>query len=242
MARRTTKKATKKAASRGTTSRKRNSRKKANSRVISVDFEGVETSGGSDVPEGEYLAKIVEAEQYEAQSSGEPAIKWVLEIVNGKQKGKKLYHNTSLQQKALWNLRGMLEACGFETPDSAYDVDLDEMVDVEVGVGVVIRESKDYGDQSRIQDFFPADELGENGGDDDDDDEEEENDEDEEEETEEEGDEEELTPEDVKAMKGADLEELVEANELDVDLSEHKTLKNKRAAVIEAMTDEGYFE
>ena len=226
MPRRTTKKAT---------TRKSTKRGRAKSRIVSVNFEGVETRAGSDVPEGEYLAKVVEVEEYESQSSGNPVLKWKFEIVKGEEKGKVLFHNTSLQQQALWNVRGLLEAAGIETPDSAFDIDLDEMVDVEVGVGVVIREWEGR-DQSRIADFFPVEEFEENG------EEEEEDEEGEDEENEEEGEEESITPEDIKAMKSSELESAVEEYELDVDLSKLKNLARKRNAVVKAMTEAGYFD
>ena len=229
MARRTTKKTT-----------KRKSTRAKKSRVISVDFEGVETGGGSNVPGGEYAASIASAEEVES-STGNPMIKWVVEITNGRQKGKKLYHNTSLLPQSLWNLRGLLHACGLETPDSSYDLDLDEVEGAEVGIGVTIGQHEDN-DQSRISDFFPIEEFNETDEESDEEDDDEEESEETEEETEEEGEYEEITPDDIRTYKLAELEELIEEYELDIDLKSKKTIAQRRKLVIDALTEEGVFE
>ena len=213
-------------ATKKTTKRKSTKRTRKNDRIISVDFEGVETGGANLVPEGEYAATILSGEQYTAQSGNE-AVKWVIEVTDGKYKGKKIYHNTSLQTQALWNLRGMLDACGFETPDSQYDIDLDEIEGAEVGIGVSVTEYEGR-DQSRVSDFFPLDELNTSSDD--------------AEENEEEGEGEEITPDDIRTYKLADLEEMVEEYGLEVDLQSEKTLARRRKLVIDAMTEEGYFE
>jgi Holliday junction resolvasome RuvABC DNA-binding subunit len=49
----------------------------------------------------------------------------------------------------------------------------------------------------------------------------------------------ELTADDVSAMNQDELEELIEEHELEVDLDEHKTLRKKRAAVVDAAEEAG---
>jgi hypothetical protein len=48
-----------------------------------------------------------------------------------------------------------------------------------------------------------------------------------------------LTADDVSAMNQDELEELIEEHELEVDLDEHKTLRKKRAAVVDAAEEAG---
>jgi len=86
--------------------------KKAKGRKISIDMTGVE-AGGVLVPEGDYAVKASEVEKETSDNSGADYLRRELEITKGKYKGKKLFTNTSLQPKALWNLKGLLEAAGW---------------------------------------------------------------------------------------------------------------------------------
>lgn len=238
MPRRTTKKAAaKKSVKRGRPSKK-------TSRLITVNFEGVESGGGSNVPEGDYAATVASVEQYTAQS-GFGAIKWVFEITEGRHKGKRLYYNTSLQEQALWNLRSTLDALGFETPESSYDIDLDEVEGAEAGISVTIEEyTNDKGDtvdQSRISDIFSRDDL-DGSGDDEENEEDEGEEEEGDEETEEEGEEGELSEEDVMSASLGDLEDIIESYELDVNLKSKRTLGTRRQLVLDTLIEEGYIE
>jgi hypothetical protein len=71
--------------------------------------------------------------------------------------GKKLWYNTSLQPQALFNLRGVLEAIGYEIPDSVMDLDLDELEGTRLGVSV---EHRDYKGKAKadIVAVFPLEE------------------------------------------------------------------------------------
>ena len=63
-----------------------------------------------------------------------PYIKWVFKIMNHENKkynGQKLYHNTSLSENALFNLRSLLEAIAYDFDDedaSAWELDPEELV------------------------------------------------------------------------------------------------------------------
>lgn len=177
---------------------------------LKVDFKGVE-SGGKLVPEGDYKVRVDEVTQEES-AAGNAYLAWVLKVADGKHKGSTLYHNTSLQPQALWNLKGVLEALGVEVPDSSLDIDLKELVGMTANVTV---EHETY--QGKPKARIVAWDSG--AGDDD------------------EGDEEEssVSIDDVNGMDDEELEALVENNELDVKLSKLKNIKARRAAVIEAL-------
>lgn len=178
---------------------------------LKVNFKGVE-SGGKLVPEGDYRVKVDEVTQEESDA-GNAYLAWVLKIVDGKHKGSTLYHNTSLQPQALWNLKGVLEALGVEVPDSSMDIDLKELVGMEASV-TVEHETYQGKPKARIVSWNTD---GDEEGDGD----------------EEEGDS--VTADDVNGMDDEELEALVENNELDVKLSKLKNIKARRAAVIEAL-------
>src|SRR5690606_28865621 len=100
---------------------KRNKKKN----VLKVDFTNVEPGGK--VPEGDYPVVVKEITVEESQN-GNPYLKWVFSVADGRHKGKQLYHHTSLQPQALFNLRNTLEALGMEVPQKAIQLDLDNLI------------------------------------------------------------------------------------------------------------------
>ena len=92
-----------------------------------VDFKGVNAGGGgrsAHLPEdeGPYLFRIKKGERKEGEDSGKPYINWLCVVDKGPYKGKKVYNITSLNPKALWNLRGMMEASGINPGDRSMNV------------------------------------------------------------------------------------------------------------------------
>lgn len=213
---------------------------KKRKRTVSVDFTGVEAGGGSNVPEGQYEVKVDDVEVKTSENSGNDYLAWVFTIVNPKKhKGKKLYHNNSLQPQSLWSLRGLLEQLGVEVPDEPIDLDLDDLIDRTIGVEV---QHEDYNGKPkpRIVDFFDFDEGGT----------EETSDEPVEEEAPKKKSKKErreekkkkavtMTEDEVLEKDEDELQELIEEHELDVDLGDFNTLRRKRAAVIEALSEKG---
>ena len=61
------------------------------------------------IPAGQYVVRILKAEKATGSESGEEYIHWEVEIVEGENKGRHLFFNTSLQPKALWNVKKLLE-------------------------------------------------------------------------------------------------------------------------------------
>src|SRR5690606_11994980 len=123
-----------------------------------------------------------------------PYLKWVLEIIDGKHKGKVLYHNTSLQPQALFSLRNTLEALGMEVPQTVVELDLDNLIGLKAAVSVEI-EVYQGKEKSRVVEVFALEDLVEDDEDyevddedyevDDDEDDEDDDDEDDEDEDEE---------------------------------------------------------
>lgn len=172
-------------------------RSKKNSKVIKVDFTGVDV-GGRVVPPGEYVAAVENVKHETSSKSNKPFLGWELKIVEGDSKGAKLFHNTSLQPQALWKLRQMLEALGVETEEGAMSLNLTEYVGLQLGVEVD-NEEYDGKTRTRVVDVFSLDDPDEDEDDgkdeevedDSDEDEDEDDGDDEEEEVDEEDEEEE---------------------------------------------------
>lgn len=173
---------------------KRNKRK---SNSVSVDFTGVESNGRAKPGRGLATVKACTLEE----SSNGSYLSWQITPNDGGL----VYHNTSLQPQSLWALRNFLEAMGLEVPEAEMELDLDEYIGLELGVEIEM-ESYQGKKRPRIIDVFPASELdGEadgNDGDEDDDDEDDDS-------------KVELTASDVKKMNMAELEDVVESNDLE---------------------------
>ena len=176
--------------------------KKAKKNVLKIDFTNVEPGGK--VPEGDYPVRVKEV-TVEESSSGNPYLKWVLEIIDGKHKGKVLYHNTSLQPQALFSLRNTLEALGMEVPQTVVELDLDNLIGLKAAVSVEI-EVYQGKEKSRVVEVFPLEDLVEDDEEDEDDDEDYEVDDDEDDEDDEDDDDEDDEDEDDEDDEDEDEE------------------------------------
>lgn len=196
---------------------------KANKKTskISVDFTGVETR--ILLPEGIYNAKVASVEM--EPNDGKPYLKWTFRTIDDDPKlnDKPLYNNTSLQPQSLWVLGSLLETLGVDRPDGAMDLDLDELVDLELGL-VVEHEEYQGKQRAKVVDFTPA------GGSDDDGDVTVDDDNDT-------GNSETYTEEQVLEMDEDELDELVE--ELGLKVKKSKKLPVYAAAVVTALEGAG---
>ena len=129
--------------------------------VISVDFTGVETDGGSvHIPEGDYAFKITAAKLKKGGDSGKPYIDFSMMVTQGHSKGlkKKIRHTCSLQPQSLWNLRNLMESAGKQVPSKAVKLDVAKMVGYELA-GSVVDDEYDGKKKSIIAAFFPIADL-----------------------------------------------------------------------------------
>lgn len=171
----------------------RRSRKKTS--TVSVDFEGVESSGK--IQEGRQIATVEEVELKDSESG--------FQYLNWKLKGEKglVWHTTSLQPQALWNLRNVLEALGLEVEGSVMELDPADFAGMELGIEV---EHETYQGKKRgiIVDVFPTSDL---------------EDEDNEEE-----------PEDEEEVDEEDAEEDEDSDEEEEEKPKRRSRKSKRKA------------
>lgn len=130
----------------------RSTRRNKSNSVISVDFTGVEASGKVQ-PGRQKLTVDGTPEVRVSERSGNEYINWKFKADGGS-----IYHTTSLQPQALWNLRNTLEALGLEVPESRLDIDLTELDGLECGAEI---EHETYQGKKRpiIVDLFPLEEL-----------------------------------------------------------------------------------
>lgn len=92
---------------------------------ITVDFSGVESGGGRQIPDGEYLLEVVSIEEKESQE-GNTYLAWKWKVTDGPYKGAVVYDNTSLKPTALWRLKTLLECLGM-TVDGKLGLNLGEL-------------------------------------------------------------------------------------------------------------------
>lgn len=190
------------------------------SRKVKVNMKGVKTRAR--ITEGMHAGKVAEV-SIEKSDAGNQYLAWEFEISRGKHKGAPAYYNTSLQPQALWNLRGVLEALEMEVPDSTMELDLAELEDTDQQVCLVFERDDSYKvGQIKCTDVLHIDNFdSEDGGDG----------------GEEEGGEDKPDAADVKKMDEDELEEVIDEHDLDVDLDEHKGVRKKRQAVIDALEE-----
>ena len=200
--------------------------KKTNKKGIKLNFDGVET-GYKAVPEGTYEVRVKEVEAGTSQANA-PKLDFKFEIISGKNKGSLLFYTCSLQPQALFKLKVVLEALGYEIPEGNFNLDIDELIDLECSVEVA-HETYEGKKRARIVEFITSDdsddddeddsddEEDEDSEDEDSDDEEDEDDSDDEDEDEDEDDDEEEDDEDD--------EDEDEEDEVDYDSLSLKELK-----------------
>jgi hypothetical protein len=204
--------------------------------TISVpDLSKIETR--TKVVDGDYHAKVAEVTM--EQGTEHPYLKWKFRIVGPTCVGGTVYNNTSYSPNSLWNLRQLLEALGQEIPDSAFDIDPKELVDLDLQITVENEtyEGKQY---PRVTDFSafvdeapparkgrttvkeeeeevaPAKAKGKSNGK-----------------------EQELSADDINDMTQDELEDVIEELDLDVEVASFRTLRKMRAAVIDAAEKAG---
>ena len=145
------------------------SSRKGRNDSVNVDLSGVESSRKT-IPEGTYTL-TVNAVNQKNSSNNNPMIAFEFEVADGPYKGAPLYENCSLQPQALFKLKSVLEALGFEIPNKAFDLNLRDLIGLtcEVEVGHEVYEGKK---RARILEYLTPDLDDEEDGEDEEDDDE----------------------------------------------------------------------
>ena len=92
--------------------------------MAKLDMTGVESY--TRCPEGEWLAKLSSIEEGTVQGSGDDCLKARFEVIKGSAKGCAVFETFSLTEKALWKLKGFLEAIGMKA-NGKLSLDLDKL-------------------------------------------------------------------------------------------------------------------
>lgn len=188
--------------------------KKNAKKGIKLNFDGVET-GYKAIPEGTYEVRVKEIETGTSQA-GAPKLDFKFEIISGKNKGSILFYTCSLQPQALFKLKVVLEALGYEIPDGNFNLDVDELVDLECSVEVA-HETYEGKKRARIVEFLSSD-----SDDEDEDEEEEDSEDDDSEDDDEDEDEEEEDDEDYESMTLKELKALAKERGISVAKKDKK--------------------
>lgn len=117
--------------------------------MINIDFSEVKSI--EPLKEGDYTATIAKAEETTAKSSGNPMIKIEYDVDETKNK---LFDNFVLTQNALWKLKELLGALGYET-DDVVDLDINELVGQQVLLRV-IQEEYNGDTVNRVKKILPV--------------------------------------------------------------------------------------
>jgi hypothetical protein len=224
---------------------------KKKSRSVTVDMSDVESFGL--VPEGEWLTEIIECDLETSDNSGKDYLSF-----KGKTEKGNVFWNCSLQAKALFNLRGLLEACELEIPEGPFDIDFDDLVGCEF-VATIEHEKYEGKDRTRVTDYAKASEYEEVEAGDEDEDDEDEDEEEVDEETEDEDEEEDedevevdgeeddddlplVSEEELGDMDAKDFPALIKKYGLDVNLKKHRSARKKISVLVDALEEAGYLD
>lgn len=209
--------------------KKKRRKEKGGAGTVVADFGHEEAKGGGGrnprIREGDYVAKIIGADQKEA-NSGNQMIVWKLKILEGKYKGKELTARTTLVPKALFMLRNLLEALGKEVPEKTIKVNYKQYIGEKVGITV---EDGEYNNKttSEVNDFLDPDMVGAEDDEDDEDlDDDDDDDDDEDDES------------DLDDMDRKELKTYIKENELDVKVKKSWDEDDIRKAITEAEGDD----
>lgn len=200
--------------------------------VMSVDLSNVETY--TPMEEGKHLLKVVEIEEKEGDAG--PYWAWKFEAAAKDGPSGSVIHNTSFAKQALFNLKSLLESLQVDIPDSEFDLVIDDMIGLEMMAEIAHEDvetdngTRRYG---RIVDHWPATEEDDKPG---------KKKDKEEHPVRKSSKKKDVTAEDVNEMSQDELEELIEAHKLDIDLGDFRTVSKMRAGVIDALTDAGVIE
>jgi len=97
-----------------------------NKDLVQVDFTGIEDN--YNIPEGWYQCIVEDVEQKTAKESQGKYLAWKFSIIQGENKNKSLFFNTSLQPQSLFVLKGLLHALGVEVPSGAFNIQLSALL------------------------------------------------------------------------------------------------------------------
>lgn len=215
---------------------------KSNKHYIEIDMRGVSSRGIC--PEGIHKVRVQKVTREISERSAKPYLSWELKTSGGYT----IYYNTSLQPQALFNLKNVLLALGYDVPDAVLRLDLRELKGLEAYVEVM-HEMYEGKKRARVVQFLGPDEVEEEELEDEEDIEEEleeveeeeevEDEEDEDEDDEDDDEEDEDDDEDEDDLDNMSLEELLDyAEENDIDLTHlSKKDRKKRSVVLKSIKE-----
>jgi hypothetical protein len=140
-----------------------------------VDFSSTEVRDFEPLPSGKYHVAVTDGDLKEsgpkAKNPGSEYISWEFTVQDGEYENRKLWTNASLLPQALFTLKGLLAATGFDV-DGELDFDIDDVIGAECivtvrRVGERTVGDTTYGPSNNITKFEPYKEgatVGSQGG------------------------------------------------------------------------------
>ena len=125
---------------------------------VNVDFSDTEASGL--IPEGDHSLEVTDVKLKTSDNSGADYLSFTFAVEDGEYKGKKVWHNCSLQPQALFNLRALLEALGYEVPQGPMDLDPADLIG-NTCLAAIVHEKYEGKTQARVAEFLKAEEEAE---------------------------------------------------------------------------------
>lgn len=104
------------------------------------------------VPPDTYPVVVSQCRLQDSKASGQPMLAWRLRIESPEEfAGRLLFHNTSLQKQALWNLKRTLLALGYEEEElDSFEFDPEEVVGLTCQVVVTVETDPNGVERNKI--------------------------------------------------------------------------------------------
>lgn len=135
---------------------------------MTIDFSDVEGRGGKKsegqqrYKPGDYAVKVKSAKRDVSGQKGTKQIVFEFVFLDGKYKGKRMFHRCNLLPQSLWVFRNTLEAMGVKVPDKRFKVDLKPLVGKKLAITIDDEEYRRDGEKrisSKVTDTFSLKEL-----------------------------------------------------------------------------------
>jgi hypothetical protein len=135
---------------------------------IKVNFTDTATYGNSSLgldplPTGKYHVAITDGEIRESgpnsKNPGSQYINFEFTVQSGDYEGRKVWANASLLPHALYTIKGILEALGYETSGNELDFEMDDLMNKELIVKVNFLKAgkvgdRDLDDRNEVKRFY----------------------------------------------------------------------------------------
>lgn len=118
--------------------------------MIKLDFSNVTGGNFEPMPAGDYTLEIEKVESKVSKAGNNMLNITYVTVDEGEHKGNKVFDLYVLTEKALWKLKDLFTAIGFDT-DGLVDFDPEDLVGQTILANVIVEQNDGYDPQNKIK-------------------------------------------------------------------------------------------